>query len=146
MELSGTLAPLPVVTTVTMRLFAPLGTVTPVGVELRYDPRDPFAVGAVFDTDGAQIPWIFARDLLLDGLSVPTGTGDLHLWPSVDEAGDPVVVLQLCAPDGEAVLQAGAAELGAFLTATMDEIPFGAESVHLDLDGLIADILADVGA
>ena len=125
-----------------MELFAPLGTVAPVGVELSYDPADPFAVAAVFDTGGEQVRWTFARDLLRLGLFEPAGDGDVHVWPSDDEGGDEVVILELCSPDGESTLQASAVALAGFLADTARAVPFGAESDHVDVDALVAAILA----
>jgi hypothetical protein len=142
MEFQGTVAPLPVVTSLTMELFAPLGTVTPVGVELCYDPADPFAVAAVFDAAGEPIRWTFARELLRLGLFEPTGDGDVHLWPSTDARGEESVILELRSPDGESALQTPSIEVAAFLEATSRVVPFGTESSYVDMDALVAEILA----
>ena len=144
MELSGTA--LPVVTTLTMELFAPLGTVTPVAVELSYDPADPFAVAAVFDADGERVRWTFARELLRLGLFEPTGDGDIHLWPSTDASGEETVILELCSPDGESTLQSRAVTVATFLEATSRVVPFGTESSYVDIDALVAGILASAQA
>jgi len=142
MEFSGTVAPLPVVTTLTMELFAPLGTVTHVGVEMSYDPADPFAVAAVFDTEGEGIRWTFARELLRLGLFEPNGDGDVHVRPSTDVAGQEVVTFELRSPDGESTLRVRAVDVAAFLAATARVVAFGTESAHLDVDALVAEILA----
>ena len=144
MELSGTA--LPVVTTLTMELFAPLGAVVPVDVELHYDPTDPFAVAAVFDAAGEAIRWTFARELLRLGLFEPIGDGDVHLWPSTDAAGEETVILELCSPDGESTLQIRAVAVASFLEATSRLVPFGTESSYVDIDALVAGILASAGA
>ena len=142
MEFSGTVAPLPVITSLTMELFAPLGAVAPVGVELSYDPADPFAVAAVFDTHGEQVRWTFARELLRLGLFEPAGDGDVHVWPSDDVRGDEAVILELCSPDGESTLQASAVDVAGFLADTARAVPFGTESALVDIDALVAAILA----
>jgi hypothetical protein len=144
MELSGTA--LPVVTTLTMELFAPLGTVVPVDVELHYDPTDPFAVAAVFDAAGEGVRWTFARELLRLGLFEPIGDGDVHLWPSTDASGEETVILELCSPDGESMLQTRAVAVASFLEATSRMVPFGTESSYVDIDALVAGILASAGA
>ena len=50
-------------------LLAPRTPAVPVQVELRYDTRDPYAVVAAFRTGRAGwVEWVYARDLLADGL------------------------------------------------------------------------------
>ena len=142
MEFSGTVAPLPVITSLTMELFAPLGTVAPLAVELSYDPGDPFAVAAVFDTGGEQVRWTFARDLLRFGLFEPAGDGDVHVWPSDDERGDEAVILELCSPDGESTLRASAVDVAGFLADSARAVAFGTESSLIDIDALVASLLA----
>lgn len=45
--------------------------------EISYDNHDPLAVTVVLDADGERpVRWIFARDLLADGLSARVGEGD----------------------------------------------------------------------
>ena len=144
MDLSGTA--LPVVTSLTMELLAPVGAVVPLGVELSYDPADPFAVAAVFDTDGERIRWTFARELLRLGLFEPTGDGDVHLWPSTDVAGEETVIIVLRSPDGESTLRTRAATVASFLEVTSRVVPFGSESSYVDIDALVAGILASAQA
>ncbi|MET1059377.1 MAG: SsgA family sporulation/cell division regulator [Nocardioides sp.] len=146
MEIQGTVAPLPVVTSLTMELFAPVGAVVTVDVELSYDPADPFAVAADFDPTGERIRWTFARDLLRRGLFEPSGDGDVRLSPSTDADGEETVILQLCSPDGESALQTPAVAVAAFLEATSRVVPFGTESSFLDIDALVARILASTRA
>ena len=129
-----------------MELFAPVGDVVPLGVELSYDPADPFAVAAVFDTDGERIRWTFARELLRLGLFEPTGDGDVHLWPSTDAAGEETVIIVLRSPDGESTLRTRAAAVASFLEVTSRVVPFGSESSYVDIDALVAGILASAQA
>ncbi|GAA3362487.1 hypothetical protein GCM10017744_053400 [Streptomyces antimycoticus] len=52
-------------------------------VELSYDSSDPYAVEITFHLPGdAPVSWAFARELLLDGLSRPTGEGDVRIAPA----------------------------------------------------------------
>jgi hypothetical protein len=52
-----------------------------VEVVMTYDPTDPLAVSLRVAGLGRDECWVFARDLLADGLRslVPVGTGDIHV-------------------------------------------------------------------
>ena len=66
-------------------LISPDSPAVPVKVELTYDSRDPFAVQASFRTgQGTAVDWVFARDLLADGLMASSGTGDVRVQPTAD--------------------------------------------------------------
>ena len=55
----------------------------PVPAGLRYETTDPYAVHATFHTGGGEtVDWVFARDLLSEGLLRPSGAGDVRVWPS----------------------------------------------------------------
>ncbi len=63
-------------------LIAPDAPVVPVKVDLTYNSRDPYAVQASFRTgNGTAVDWVFARDLLHDGLIASAGTGDVRVQP-----------------------------------------------------------------
>jgi hypothetical protein len=48
---------------------------------LRYDPRTPYEATVTF-TDGDEVThWVFARELLIAGLSAPAGVGDVRIRP-----------------------------------------------------------------
>ena len=138
--------PLNTAPTVTQRLGLELidgsGAVTPIQSELHYDPADPYAVTAVFLTGNSEVRWTFGRDLLLQGQSEPTGDGDVHVWPCMDADGGEVVLVELCSPDGEALVQARAGELSSFLDRVTTAVPVGSESDLLDLDATVAAIFA----
>lgn len=131
---------------VTVELVDASGVATPLETELTYDPRDPFAVTATFNTIAGQVGWTFGRDLLLDGLTEPTGDGDVHVWPCLDDQARAVVVIELCSPDGEALVQASTRDISAFLDATTAAVAPGAESDLLDVDATIAAIFASEAA
>ena len=118
------------------------GNTTPLQSELVYDRHDPYAVTAVFVTVGGNVRWTFGRDLLIGGTDEPTGDGDVHVWPCLDSDGESVVMIELCSPDGEALVQARAADLNTFLARTVAAVAPGAESQYVDLDATIAAILA----
>ena len=107
-----------------------------------YDAEDPYAVTLTFYTDGPEVTWSFARDLLATGIEHPAGNGDVHVWPSVNRAGQPVTVIELQSPGGQALLQASTAEVTSFVTATQAIVASGSESDHIDLDTLVSALLA----
>lgn len=126
-----------------LELIDPSGGFAPIAATLGYDPqRDPYAVTAGFAVGDTPIVWTFARDLLVNGLHEPTGDGDVHVWPAVDESGVPVVALELNSPDGSALLQIRSSEVERFLSRSLRSVPRGQEGEHLDLDGLIRRMLA----
>ncbi len=106
-----------------------------------YVAEDPYAVSVTFYTDGPEVTWSFARDLLARGLVAPTGSGDVQLWPLLSDDGQPLVAIELVSPGGEAVLQARSADIADFVSATTALVPAGTESDHLDLDGLVEALL-----
>lgn len=140
MDYSMNTAPLIVSQAVTLELIDSTGASTPLEAELQYDPRDPYAVTTVFMTGRSQVRWTFGRDLLRAGLYEPTGDGDVHVWPCLDADGHAVVVIELCSPDGEALVQARTGDLSAFVERMGNSVVPGTESDHLDLDATIAAI------
>lgn len=140
MDYSMNTAPLVVSQAVTLDLIDSTGGSTPIEAELQYDPRDPYAVTTVFMTGRSQVRWTFGRDLLRAGLYEPTGDGDVHVWPCLDADGHAVVVIELCSPDGEALVQARTGDLSAFVERMGNSVVPGTESDHLDLDATIAAI------
>jgi hypothetical protein len=141
MDYSMNTAPLAVAQAVTLDLIDSTGAATPLDAELQYDPRDPYAVTTVFMTGRSQVRWTFGRDLLTAGLYEPAGDGDVHVWPCLDAEGHAVVIIELCSPDGEALLQARSEGLYAFVERIGRLVAPGSESEHLDLDATIAAIL-----
>jgi len=111
---------------------------------LRYDTADPLAVSLVFPAeislDGEEVAWAFSRDLLAAGLRGPAGEGDVHVCP----CGQRRTVVELHAGEGVAVLEFPSAELWAFLRATYDLVPAGAEGALLDLEEGFAALLRGV--
>ena len=106
--------------------------------QLLFRADDPYAVEAVFDLGaGEPVRWLFARDLLDEGLVHPVGDGDVHVAPALDPTGAPTVQLQLSSPAGVAVLEAYAEDVLAFLEQAYAMVPPGQESLFLDLDGTL---------
>ena len=111
--------------------------------ELVYDPADPYAVAMHLEARLGTVIWSFARDLLVEGIYGPVGDGDVQVWPCLSSTGEAVVIIELCSPDGLALLQAPSRTVRDFLDQTLVRVPAGEESVHLSLDGLISKLLAD---
>lgn len=56
----------------------------PVPTAVTYRPaEDPYAIKFTFYTP-EPVEWTFARDLLIEGLEVPSGTGDVRFAPAGD--------------------------------------------------------------
>lgn len=135
--------PHPVTCELDLRLVVAGESSLPVSVELRYDAGDPYAVHATFRTGEEPVRWVFARDLLAEGVTRPVGDGDVRVWPS-RERGLDVVLVGLSSPDGAALLEAPAALLVEYLRRTYACVPEGRESVHLDLDSAIERLFDEV--
>jgi len=135
-------APVTVTQSVTLELIDSTGAATPIEAELHYDPRDPYAVTTVFMTGSSQVRWTFGRDLLTEGLYEPSGDGDVHVWPCLDSAGRAVVIIELCSPDGEALVQAKTGDLSTFVERMSQLVEPGTESAHVDVDATIDAIFA----
>lgn len=106
-----------------------------------YDRSDPYAVTIAFRTPAEDLPWTFARELLVVGVGTPTGDGDVHVWPSVTPRGRAVLMIAFSSPDGQLLAQAHADEVHRFLTRTLALVPAGTEADHLDLDRLVERLL-----
>jgi hypothetical protein len=111
--------------------------------ELAYDPADPYAVRLTFTLpDDPPVTWVFGRELLLDGITRPSGEGDVRLVPvpGVDE-GFMDVCIELHSHDGMALLRSPAIPLISFLGRTDRALPMGQEHTAADLDRQLELIL-----
>jgi hypothetical protein len=124
-----------------LRLLVAGDAALPVPAALRYDVADPYAVHAAFHAAGDTVEWVFARELLAAGLQGEAGIGDVRVWPSSDTGVD-VVFVSLSSPEGQALLEAPARELAAFLERTYSAVPAGGESSHVDVDTALAQLLS----
>lgn len=113
--------------------------------ELIYDPTRPYTVKlSMTETPGAApVVWIFARDLLAEGLERPAGLGDLIVWPDGER-----VMIKLFGQDrdtGEFNWQTGAMarrSVRHFLVKSYDLVPVGVEPKHLDIDAALAALFS----
>lgn len=125
---------------VALRLIRPGRPVVPVLATLRYDVRDPWAVAATFQEcgrDGAEVSWLFGRQLLTDGLAGPVGAGDVAIRPV-----DGGVRLALRSPTGAALVEGDREEVVDFLQRTYLLVPTGHEAGCVDLDAELALLLS----
>ena len=110
--------------------------------ELVFDHTDPYAVAMHLEAKSGTVVWTFARELLAEGLYLPIGNGDVQVWPCLSVSGHAVVIIELCSPDGLALLQAPSCLVHDFVARTYEVVPEGEESVHLAMDALISQLLA----
>lgn len=124
-----------------LQLVVPGDATVPLAVRLSYAAQDPYAVTAEFRTGVEEtVRWVFARDLLTTGLHCPAGEGDVRVWPSFN-AGVDVVYVALASPDGQALLEAPAGAIEAFLDKTYALVPVGMEGSFVDVDASLARLL-----
>ena len=132
-----------------LRLVADEQTIVPLVASLNYSGSDPYAIRMAFHV-GADEPveWIFARDLLADGLMTPEGDGDVRVWPSLEtdpddeEQGDRSILnIELSSPFGEAHFEAPADAIASFLDRTYRIVPMGRETDVIDFDAELNGLL-----
>jgi Streptomyces sporulation and cell division protein, SsgA len=115
------------------------GAVTPVTTRWTYETHEPYAVTVAFATDrGRWVEWVFARDLLVDGLNEATGEGDLRIRP--DDEDPELLVLEIYAPTGNAAFSLDREDTQDFLDRTLEMVPLGTEESHFDVDRLLAEL------
>ncbi|GAA2664165.1 MULTISPECIES: SsgA family sporulation/cell division regulator [Actinosynnema] len=129
-----------ITTTTTFHLLVPGAAPAPVEAELHYEPEDPYAVAVLFHTGQGKVEWIFARDLLADGLLTPSGEGDILVRPASDDPER--VLLELNAPTGFAILSAVAEHIAEFLDLTYDVVQPGEEDLWIDFDRELAKLVS----
>ncbi|MGW7572821.1 SsgA family sporulation/cell division regulator [Streptomyces sp. NPDC054765] len=115
-------------------------------VQLDFASADPYAVSLTFDLPGdAPVTWAFGRELLLDGLSRPSGEGDVRIEPaSPARLSDVFISLQVGAE--RALFRVSAAPLVAFLDRTDRLVPLGKEEVCDTLEAVLDRILTEAPA
>jgi hypothetical protein len=112
-----------------------------VEADLRYDTTDPYAVTALFHPIGGdEVRWVFARDLLEQGLVRWAGEGDVRIGPDLtnpDRTG-----VELISPASRALLTVPTRQVAEFLNETYRAVPPGAQEQWLDLDSQLDRFLA----
>lgn len=137
-----------------LRLMVPGGPSLPVLADLRYASDDPWAVRVAFQVGGSQVggsegggsegdgivEWMFARQLLTDGVAGTVGDGDVRVWPSTS-GGERVINLAMASPSGSALFEIDRDALVQFLQQTYVAVPTGSEEDLVDLDAELALLL-----
>ncbi|MEU8567994.1 SsgA family sporulation/cell division regulator [Streptomyces pathocidini] len=118
----------------------------PVPARLSYRSDDPYAVHVIFHI-GSECPvnWTFSRELLVEGVFRPCGQGDVRIWPTKVD-GRSVVCMALSSPDGDALLEAPAAPVSAWLERTLRAVAPGSEGRFLSIDDELSELLAPAGS
>jgi hypothetical protein len=124
-----------------LRLVVPEHGGVPLTASLYYRGDDPYAIRMAFHvgTDD-PVEWIFARDLLAEGLDCVAGDGDVRVWPSTAAYRD-VLNLVLSSPFGQAHFEAPLTALTGFLLRTFEVVPAGREGEFIDIEGELNDML-----
>ncbi len=139
-----TTGPLPTIVTteINLKLVVTAERSVTVLALLDYAAHEPYSVRATFRTSEGDVNWVFARELLAEGLRKPAGDGDIAVWPSKNSSGD-VFCLSLSSPNGQALMEAPRDEIEEFLMRTYTVVPAGSESGMIDIDRLIDQLLED---
>lgn len=123
-------------------LLGPEGTV-PVAGRFSYRSDRPFEVEVVFISRGRTVAtWLFARELLLNGLCDEAGEGDVRVWPFRGLNGQRRVHIELSTDENVCELSVRATELTAWLEQTAAIVPPGHEDRYLDMDIHLARLFA----
>jgi hypothetical protein len=128
-----------------LRLVVPGGPSLPVLAGLRYDSNDPWAVRVAFQTGGegdGVVEWMFARQLLTDGVAQAVGEGDVRVWPAL-HGDERVINLAMASPSGAALFEIDRDALVEFLQQTYLAVPTGSEEDVVDLDAELRLLLED---
>lgn len=124
-----------------LMLVTPQHPSVPLVASLYYSGDDPYAVRMAFHVEtGEPVEWIFARDLLAEGMTGPSGEGDIRVWPSTDE-GQPLLNVVLSSPFGHAHFEVPRPAMAEFLRRTYEAIPAGHEGDFFDFGGELDNLL-----
>jgi hypothetical protein len=114
-----------------------------VDADLRYDSADPYAVRLSLHADrGGTVDWIFARDLLADGVFRRAGIGDVVVEPIHASRAD-YVRITLRTGTNRFHAQLPARAVLSFVQRTESIVRLGAEARHVDLDSLVRCLSSD---
>ncbi|MET9453134.1 SsgA family sporulation/cell division regulator [Streptomyces cinerochromogenes] len=132
----------PIVCTTSVRVAVADEPPVPLTAELRYSAADPYAVCLSLGAPSARsVDWVFARSLLAQGLTRPTGTGDVVVFP--ERRRDPATVrVLLRTHTGAALLEIACSAVTAFLRRADAVVPPGTEHHHLDVDRVVEQLMA----
>ncbi len=126
---------------VAQEMFAVLhGQEMPLLTRWSYRADDPYAVMmSISRPSGRWIEWLLARDLLVEGMLIPSGMGDVRVAPLSDEEFD-IVEVKIGDDEGFASLEFDRELMERFLAATYEVVPLGAEADVIDIAAELAKI------
>ncbi|GAA4811818.1 SsgA family sporulation/cell division regulator [Streptomyces ziwulingensis] len=112
----------------------------PLPAQWHYDKNDPYAVRLSLGAPAAgPVTWVFARDLLTEGLRRPAGTGDVLVFPRHGcLPGTMRIVLRSDAD--AALIEIAVQEVTGFLASTRALVPTGSESRYVDIESGLAQL------
>ena len=111
-----------------------------VSVGLGYAAMDPYAVHLIVSADhSAASCWVFARDLLIAGLTGTAGQGDVMVGT---EPGGGVVSVTLRNGRDVLAIDLPRLPLCRFAADMLAIVPRGSEQAHVDLDAELRSLLA----
>jgi hypothetical protein len=100
-----------------------------VNADLRYHCDDPFAVQLVLSVDQCPaVTWVFGRELLITGIRMPAGIGDVQVYPASDG-----LIIELRSGSVGARLLAHTADIEDFTARCTARVPLGTEMDHYDI-------------
>ncbi|WP_260634091.1 SsgA family sporulation/cell division regulator [Streptomyces angustmyceticus] len=104
----------------------------PLYTRLTYRTSDPYAIEAVFLAERGPVVWVFARDLLSEGLERSAGAGDVIIWSesSGTGAGAGTTFIKLNPPNGTAQVAMPREHVQEFMNQTKVMVPVGSEHEH----------------
>lgn len=106
-----------------------------------YRRSDPYAVLLAIGVNRTgTVDWVFARDLLREGMSRPAGEGAVLVSPRSSPRG-PVVRIVVRSRGGSAVFDIETSAVADFLDRAHGLVPPGTEGSHADIDHLVALLL-----
>jgi hypothetical protein len=126
------------------RLIVPQQTIVPLVASLYYSSEDPYAIRVAFHVGlDEPVEWIFARELVSNGLKGRDGLGDVRVWPAPGQGGaaEQVLHIELSSPFGEAHFEAPMRDVSDFLRRTYRIVPAGEESGFVDVEAELTDLL-----
>ena len=124
-----------------LSLVVPEHGAVPLVASLDYCADDPYAIKMSFHVGTDEpVEWIFARELLAEGLAAHAGEGDVKVWPG-DAPDEDILNIALSSPFGEAHFEAPLSATAEFVRSTYGIIPAGSESDFIDVDGELDELL-----
>ncbi|MEU1280059.1 SsgA family sporulation/cell division regulator [Streptomyces sp. NPDC005805] len=105
----------------------------PVRTRFVYRSSDPFAVTVQFTlSDEVIVSWVFARQLLDDGLTSCAGEGDVSVWSDISGPARDAMYLLLRSDETSVALEAPRDVVAEWLLRTYQLLPRSAESAAVD--------------